>query len=367
MKRFASLLLFFAVFLYNGCAFADAASAVVMEESTGRILYASNPEERLPMASTTKIMTALIALENSALDAPVTAGENAFGVSGTSIYLEKGETLSMEQMLYGLMLVSGNDAAVAIAEHVGGSVDGFCALMNDRASQLGCVNTHYTTPHGLPASDHYTTALDLCRIAREAMRNPTFRTIVSTQRATIPWQNHAYDRVLMNKNKLLSTYDGAIGIKTGYTKAAGRCLVFAAERGGMTVLGAVLNCPDWFDQSAALLDRAFEQYHLYTALRQGEIVYRLPVEGGTADGVDLIASGALTAPLSADETAEIGFRWPQSQRAGFQAGERLGEAFLTVNGETLASVPLVAAESVPDNSFLFRLRRTGENWLFLEN
>ena len=148
MKRFAAVLFFFIAFLYNGYARADAAAAVVLEAQTGRVLYAVNETQTLPMASTTKIMTALVALENADLSDIVTTGDNAYGVPGTSIYLQKGEQLTLEQMLYGLMLASGNDAAVAIAEHVGGSVSGFCDMMNARARQIGCENTHFVTPHG---------------------------------------------------------------------------------------------------------------------------------------------------------------------------------------------------------------------------
>lgn len=364
MKRLLPLLFFCGVFLYNGVARGEAAAAVI-EEKTGRVLYAYQEDVRLPMASTTKIMTAMLAIENCGLEEPVTAGENAYGVSGTSIYLEKGETLTMEQMLYGLMLASGNDAAIAIAEHVGGSIPGFCDMMNARAAELGCFDTHYATPHGLPADNHYTTALDLCRIARQAMALPFFRQVVSTQRATIPWQEHEYDRVVTNKNKLLSTYPGAIGIKTGYTKAAGRCLVFAAERDGMTVIGAVLNCPDWFDRSAELLDQAFAEYRLYTALEKGEIVYRLDVINGVKDGVDLITAEPLSAPLRRDEQAEISFSWSPAQPAGFRAGDVLGQATLSLQGETLCSVPLLAAESVPERSFPYGLEREYGNWLFL--
>lgn len=365
MKRIVAALFFFAVFLYNGCARAETAAAAVIEAKTGRVLYAQNAEAQLPMASTTKVMTALLAIENCRLDEKVTASENAYGVPGTSIYLEKGESLSMEHMLYGLMLASGNDAAVAIAEHVGGGVDGFCALMNARAAALGCTGTHYTTPHGLPAQDHYTTAFDLCTVARQAMTLPFFRQVVSTQRATIPWENHDYDRVLNNKNKLLSSYPGAIGVKTGYTKAAGRCLVFAAARDGMEVIGAVLNCPDWFNQSAALLDQAFAEYHMYTALKKGEIVYRLPVVGGTEDGVDVITGDALSAPLGEGESAEISFRWPESLSAGFEKGAAVGEAALIVNGQTLCAVPLLTAEAVPQSTFLFGLHRTIRQWVAL--
>ncbi|MBQ9300225.1 MAG: D-alanyl-D-alanine carboxypeptidase [Clostridia bacterium] len=368
MKRILLLLFFCLVFLYNSnVALADAAAAAVIDEKTGRVLYATNEMAELPMASTTKVMTAMLAIENCNLDETVTASGNAYGVPGTSIYLDKGETLSLHDMLYGLMLASGNDAAVAIAEHVGGSVDGFCEMMNARAAEIGCRHTHYVTPHGLPADNHYTTALELAMIAREAMRLPFFREVVSTQRAVIPWQNHDYDRILNNKNKLLSTFPGALGVKTGYTKAAGRCLVFAAERDGMTLIGSVLNCPDWFDQSAALLEQTFQQYHLYTALEAGEIVYRLPVKNGTQDGVNLITAQALSAPLADGESAEISFRWPQAQPGGFSAGAVLGSATLMVNGEPLCSVSLIASEGVAERSFRYGIERTLENWQFLGN
>lgn len=362
MKRMAAVLFFLAFFLYNGNACADASAAIVIEESTGRILYASNENERLPMASTTKIMTALVALENSELDEVVTASENAFGVPGTSIYLEKGESLTLEQMLYGLMLASGNDAAVAIAEHVGGSVDGFCAMMNARAAALGCLDTHFVTPHGLPSDNHYTTAKDLVWIAREALKIPIFRKIVSTQRATLPWANHTYDRVLNNKNKLLSTYPGAIGVKTGYTKAAGRCLVFAAERNDMTLIGVVLNCPDWFVQSQALLDVAFADYKVHTALESGEAVRDILVLNGTLNRVTLEAGASLASPIAQSEDPEIVFTWPESIEAGFDKGAILGSAALVIDGQEICSVPLIAAEAVPRRSFHDGISRTIRNW-----
>ncbi len=365
MKRIAAVLFFLSVFLYNGGARADAAAAIILENETGRVLYAHNETAQLPMASTTKIMTALVALENCQLDEIVTAGSNAYGVSGTSIYLEKGESLTLEQMLYGLMLASGNDAAVAIAEHVGGTVAGFCDMMNARAAAIGCTGTHFVTPHGLPASDHYTTAYDLAMIAREAMKQPVFRRIVSTQRATIPWANHNYDRVLNNKNKLLSTYPGILGIKTGYTKAAGRCLAFAAERDGMTLIGVVLNCPEWFDRSAALLDQSFSSYSMYTAFSGGDAVHEVAVKNGTRQNVTLVVGQTLAAPVAADETPEITFRWPESVEAGFEKGDVLGSAQLLIDGAVLCEVPLIAAEGVAARTFPFGIRKGVANWFFI--
>lgn len=367
MKRIAVALFFLTLLLYNGSAQAEAVSAIVIEEQTGRVLYSMNADTPLPMASTTKIMTALLALENCTLDEIVTAGDNAFGVPGTSIYLEKGESLTMEQMLYGLMLASGNDAAVAIAEHIGGSVDAFCDMMNARAAEIGCTNTHFVTPHGLPASNHYTTARDLALISREAMKNEVFRKIVSTQRATIPWVSRGYDRILNNKNRLLANYQGAIGIKTGYTKAAGRCLSFAAERDGMTLIGVVLNCPDWFDVSAQLLDDVFARYEMKVAFEAGDVIASVDVTDGVEKSVQVIAQSDVAVPLLKDEEPNIVISLPQSLPAGFKAGEIIGLVELSLNGETLSAVPIVTRNSVAERTFLTGLERDIANWLILSD
>ena len=363
MKRLLTGLFFALILLYNGCAAAEGArSAILMEMETGRVLYARNAQEALPMASTTKVMTALIALENGDLQDVVTAGKNAYGVPGTSIYLELGEQLTLEQMLYGLMLASGNDAAVAVAEHIAGSVDAFCALMTARAEAIGCENTVFLTPHGLPAEGHQTTAWDLAMITREAMRNPVFREIVSTQRISLPWAGHEGGRVLTNKNKLLSGYPGAIGVKTGYTKAAGRCLVFAAEREGMTLLGVVLNCPDWFDEAAALLDWGFDNWQRVTLLSAGETVRMIPVTGGVKDSVRAVASQDVAGPVPLSSWPDLLLDLPDSLEAGVQQGQVLGTASLMDGGEILVTVPLVAAEAVPESTFRTGLVRLFALW-----
>ena len=365
MKRFAAVLFFFIAFLYNGYARADAAAAVVLEAQTGRVLYAVNEMQTLPMASTTKIMTALVALENADLSDIVTTGDNAYGVPGTSIYLQKGEQLTLEQMLYGLMLASGNDAAVAIAEHVGGSVSGFCDMMNARARQIGCENTHFVTPHGLPAQQHYTTAYDLALIAREAMKNADFRRIVSTQHATIPWHGHDYDRVLTNKNRLLSAYPGALGIKTGYTRAAGRCLAFAAERDGMTLIGTVLACPDWFTQAAALLDQTFDRYEMYQAMAENETVAQLPVLDGVIDWVGVTLRQPLSGPVAKGTIPSVRLTLPESLQAGFGTQEAIGVAELIDGDATIATALLYPAQSVGERTFLTGLGQAVRDWLVL--
>lgn len=184
------------------------------------MLYEKNADVQLAMASTTKIMTALVVLENCSLDEVVTVAKEAQGVEGSSIYLSAGEKLTVEQLLLGLMMHSGNDAAVALAIHCGGSVDAFVEMMNQKAADIGADRTNFVNPNGLPAEGHYTTARDLALIAATALKNDDFARIVSTQKAVIPWDGKEWDRVLVNKNKMLSMYDGANGVKTGYTKAA---------------------------------------------------------------------------------------------------------------------------------------------------
>lgn len=359
-KAFCCLSLF--LLLLPAAALCEAKSEILIEAKTGRVLYESNAHEALPMASTTKVMTALVALENGNLNDMVTAGKNAYGVPGTSIYLGLGEQLTLEQMLYGLMLASGNDAAVAIAEHIGGSIEDFCRMMTQRAAEIGCENTVFTTPHGLPADGHHTTAWDLALIAREAMKSPAFREIVSTQRASLPWADHEYDRVLTNKNKLLSTYAGALGVKTGYTKAAGRCLVFAAERDGLELIGVVLNCPDWFDEAAALLDKGFDNWQMITVLSAGETVREIPVTGGVRDAVRVVAQSDVSAPVPDNAWPDLLIDLPSSLPAGVEKGQVVGTARLTDQRQTLVTVPLIAAEAVPERSFRYGTQRVLFAW-----
>jgi len=343
----------------------SAKACVIIDETSGRVLLEHNAHTPLPMASTTKVMTALLALEQGDLTAPVTCGRNAFGVPGTSIYLSQGETLTLEQMLYGLMLASGNDAAVAIAEHIGGSVEGFCRMMTTRAGDLGCENTVFLTPHGLPKEGHYTTARDLALIAREAMTHETFRTIVSTQRAKIPWEGRDYDRVLNNKNKLLSTYEGATGIKTGYTKAAGRCLVFGAERSGMRIIGVVLNCADWFNEAVRLMDIAFAEYESITLLKKGESLRTLPVDVSYGMEVSVLLTADLTGVIPKNVFPDIEIDLPQSLEAPVQAGQLVGEVRMLQGETVLCAVPLAAANDVLRDDFASRWETFVNGWPLL--
>lgn len=236
----------------------SAASMALVDGDTGELIYSKNCDARREPASTTKICTAITVLENcTMLDLPVAIPDAAIGVEGSSLYLQRGEMLTVRDLLYGLMLQSGNDCATALAIIVGDSVDGFVKLMNETAAKAGATNTNFVNPHGLHHDEHYTTAHDLCKISYYAMQNETFREIVSTKRHSTPYHNHEYRRNFPNKNKILFNYEGGNGIKTGYTKASGRCLVSSATRDGKTYICTVLNCYDMFEECMRLMDAAF--------------------------------------------------------------------------------------------------------------
>ena len=339
-----------------------AKGAVLIDAETGAILYGQNENERLPMASTTKIMTALIALENANPADRVTAGPNAHGVPGTSMYLSEGETLSMEHMLYGLMLRSGNDAAVAIAEHIAGSVEDFAAMMNAKADELGA-DAHFVNPHGLDAPGHAVSALGLARILRAALRVPEFRTITATQRKIVPWVGNEYSRVLENKNRLLRTYAGATGGKTGYTGKAGRCLAFSAEREDLSLVGAVLNCPSWFDTATMLLDYGFENFRTERALSVGDVIAVVPVENGMRDTVPLRAAASLAATIHVGDPVELALDVPALLPAPVAAGQVVGTAHIKSGGASIAQCDVVAAATVDRRDFLQRLSRLVRLWV----
>ncbi|MDE7191257.1 MAG: D-alanyl-D-alanine carboxypeptidase, partial [Clostridia bacterium] len=253
-------------------------SMAVVEASTLRVLVEQNKDVRLEMASTTKIMTALVVIENEDLDKEFTIPDEAVGVEGSSIYLKSNEIWTIRDLLYGLMLRSGNDAATALAIAVSGSVENFVKSMNDKVSQLGLENTHFENPHGLHADGHYTSAYDLAVISAVAMQNPIFKEIAGCKMYTVQANSSHPTYYFANKNKMLGIYDGANGIKTGYTKDSGRCLVTAAERNGMQLVGVVLNVYDHYNASAINFDKAFENYAPVSIGKKGDILENLNIE-----------------------------------------------------------------------------------------
>ena len=342
----------------------SARSAVLMEVESGRVLYEKNAHEKLPMASTTKIMTAILALENSQLSDIVTVSPKASGIEGSSLYLEAGEKLTMEHLLYGLMLRSGNDAAHAIAEHIGETVEDFASMMNKKAVEIGAKNTHFVNPHGLHHGDHYTTAYDLALISSYAMKNPTFREIVSTQYYRIPWEGQPWDRVIMNKNALLWNYEGANGIKTGYTKASRRCLASAALRNDMQLVAVVLDCQPWFDDSAAILDYGFSNYKMTKIFEKGEIVGQIPVKKGFEKTVDLMLMDDVSIPLAEGELEkiQISLKHPEFLKAPVTAGTRVGSLEIILE-DTKISRDIYTASNVKENTFPSNLKNIIRQWV----
>ena len=246
----------------------------VMEKESCKVLYQHDMNTTRPNASTTKIITAITVLENCEnLDEIITVDNKSVGIEGTSIYLRKGEEISVKDLLYGLMLRSGNDSAVALACHVGGSVENFVAMMNKLCKEIGATNSHFANPHGLDNAEHYTTAYDLALVTSYALNNPIFAEIVATKHYTIPKTNISEARYLTNKNRLLNSLDGCVGVKTGFTSRAGRCLVSAIKRNDITLVCVVLNCGPMFEESVELLNRAYNEYNFAPVVVKGEPIY----------------------------------------------------------------------------------------------
>lgn len=330
----------------------SAASALLMDADYGLILYEKDADRRLPMASTTKIMTALTALAHASGDTVITVPPDAVGVEGSSVYLAAGEKLTLCDLLYALLLQSANDAAAAIAIGIGGSIAGFADLMNAEAARLGLSDTHFANPHGLDAEEHYTTARELAIITRAALDVPLIRQIVGTVKATVPQGDQPDARLLVNHNRLLRTYDGAIGVKTGFTKKSGRCLVSAAERDGVRLIAVTLNAPDDWRDHTAMLDYGFAQFRSVPLCRTGDAAFSLPVTGGIADAVPLNYAEDCTVALPiGHRPVTVTVEAPRFLFAPVEADTVRGEAVYAcdLNGdgkaEEIARVPLVTGGS----------------------
>ncbi len=314
--------------------------AILMDAVSGRILYACSPDERAKIASTTKIMTGLLVAETCDLQAQVSVPKEAAGTEGSSMYLKAGEILTVRELLYGMMLHSGNDAAVTLAMYCAGSVAAFADKMNQKADELELTGTHFCNPHGLDEQDHYSTARDLAKLTAYALENDVFRQVVSTKSAVFG------DRVLTNHNKLLWSYNGAIGVKTGYTKSAGRILVSAAERNDRRLIAVTINDPnDWRDH-ADMLDYGFSQFSDTTLAEPGDILAKLPVISGAESAVDVMIDRRVTVPLAEGEQAELRLNLPAFVYAPVLAGDCIGTAALIVEGVELMQIPIYIRYSV---------------------
>lgn len=326
----------------------SAEAAALIDVASGRILYAKNGSKKMRIASLTKTMTAIVAIESGRLQDVVTVPKEAVGVDGSSIYLKQGEKLTLEELLYGLMLRSGNDAAVAVAHHVGGSVPGFVYLMNEKAALIGMTHTNFTNPHGLDDSNmHYSTAEDMAKLSAYALHNPVFRQIVSTKVKSISWEGEKWDRRLQNKNKLLHLYNGADGVKTGYTKLAKRCLASSATRDGRQLAAITLNAPDDWNDSMKLLDWGFEHFAVSRVVTKGQTVQ---VSFAAEDpSLRLVTINEFAYPLQNGEAEQLRTQVELVQPSVTKrmVGRHVGFLQVYLGDRLIGRVPLTVQDSSP--------------------
>ena len=364
---FALILTIFALNLkpFSVSALTSAQSMAVLEVSTGRVLYSKNMHKQMRPASTTKILTAIVVIENvDDLDKLVKIPPKAVGVEGSSIYLQAGEELSVRDLLYGLMLQSGNDCAEALAILVSGSLGEFANLMNCTANRIGAVNSHFVTPHGLDAEGHLTTAYDLALISAYALRNDDFAGISKTKKHTCPYMGRNYDRVILNKNKLLNSLDGCDGVKTGYTKKAGRTFVGSATRDNMQVVCAVLNCGPMFEDTASLINKAFKEFKMTAVFDKGVSITQAAISDGKTDKVNLGVNNAVLLPLTENEIGNLTFEYelPNNITAPLKQGEQIGSVKILNQNELLLQTNLYTLEAVDSLDMSDRLKDIVDNW-----
>ena len=343
----------------------SASSMAVLEVTTGRVLYSKNMHEKRAPASTTKILTAIVVIENVAdLDKVHKIPDSAVGVEGSSIYLQKGEEMSVRDLLYGLMLQSGNDCAESLAIITAGCKVKFAELMNQTAKRVGALNSNFVTAHGLDADGHYTTAYDLAVISAYALRNPEFAKISATKKHSAPYAGRDYNRVIVNKNRLLNSFDGADGVKTGFTRKAGRTFVGSATRNGMQVVCAVLNCGPMFEDTARLMTAAFNEFSMVPLSKHGVALTRVKVDNGRNTDAPLGGSSIIYYPLRASEVDQIEKRFviPDSIKAPQLAGSNVGQMQIYLQNELLYTTNLVTIENVDSYNLKDRLRDIASNW-----
>ncbi len=318
----------------------SARCALVLDGVTGRELYGKNVDQQSLIASTTKIMTALVVCEQCNVLDRVRIPAEAVGIEGSSMYLRQGEVLTVQELLYGMMLHSGNDAAVALAIYCGGTVEGFAELMNDKARLLGLENTHFVNPNGLDAPEHYSTARDLAVLAAYAMENPIFYKTVSAKTVTVG------QRALRNHNKLLWLFDGADGVKTGYTRASGRILVSSATRQGRRLICVTIDDPDDWQDHCALLESGFSEYEIQRIVSVGDVIGSVEIAGGQSGTVELLAASDFDYALSREEEPELILPGTGFVYAPVVQGADAGWAHVSINGRSIGKVPLVYGKTV---------------------
>lgn len=345
----------------NKAPYINATAAIVIDMKSGRVLYEKNSNEKKSIASTTKIMTAIIAIENGNLDDEVIISKRAAAVSGSSIDLWQGEKIKLRELLYGLMLNSGNDAAIAIAEHIGGSVENFIDIMNKKAEELGALNTSYKSPHGLDLPGQYSTAYDLAMITRYALSNELFSKIVSTKSINIANRN------LYNTNEMLGLYAGADGVKTGYTGQAGRCLVTSVTRDNWKVISIVLNCPTRnirAQSSKDILDYAYKNFKPYKIVNANDKIKVLPVKRGIREDIMISAVESIEMPLRDEEIQGLQtyIELPDVLEAPIYEGVEVGSVKYYVGGKLIAESALKTTSNIARKGIYDYLKDIVRQW-----
>ena len=324
----------------------SAQSAVLIDARDGRVLYEKDADTPRPMASTTKIMTAVVALESCDVNEIIEIADEAVGVEGSSIYLQKGERMTLLELLYALLLQSANDAAVAIAVGVGGCVGNFADMMNEKAMSLGLTSTHFENPNGLDADGHVTTARELALLTAYALKNPTFAEIVATYKRKISGPDGTV-RLVVNHNKLLNMYDGCVGVKTGFTKKSGRCLVSAACRESLTLVSVTLSAPDDWRDHTAMLNYGYENYCCEILCDEGGFIEALPVVGGVQDSLLCANCDYIAATLLRDHgEITVDVQLPQMIYAPVSAGDIVGHVTYKCDGKVIGETDIKAAYNI---------------------
>ncbi len=337
----------------------------VIEGNTGAVLFGKNENVKLAMASTTKIITAIVAIENlDDLDKAYKINNKAIGIEGTSIYLKNDEELTARELLYGVILASGNDASVAIAHVVSGSEEEFVAKMNNLAKDLGLEDTQFKNSHGLDEDGHYTTAKDLAILTAYAMKNETFKEIVSTQNKQITGNPLSGERYLRNKNRLVFTQKNNVGVKTGFTDNAGRCLVNAVEQDDMLIITVLLNCSPMFEEARRLTNLALKQYKMKEFIAPYNYVGSVDVLDGEKENVNIINIKGYKVPIKiADEDLyEVVYDLPEYVEAPITKDDVIGEVNIYYNGEIIFTEKLYCIESVKNVNIKYMLNNIIENW-----
>ena len=356
------IILFAVVFPVNAFAAPEnsAKAVVLVHADTGQVLFSQNADSQMLIASTTKIMTALVVLDHCNPDDKVKILPEYTTVEGSSMYLKAGELYAVRDLLYGMLLASGNDAATALAYYCGGSIDGFAKMMNEKAGELGLCNSSFKNPHGLDADGHYSSAEDLAIITREAMKNELFAKIVSTKTYNVG------DKTYINHNKLLWNYEGTLGVKTGYTMAAGRSLVSCAERNGLRFICVTLSDPNDWNDHKSLYDWAFENFEYRNVLPIG-VISEIPVISGEKDSVGVVSSSNDRILVNKNARLNIKLELPEFVYAGVKAGECAGRIFVTADDSLICEYPLVYTQDVKlaDSAKLSAWERFKRTWFIV--